>query len=404
MKRIALTAALALLSPALAQTTLKVLFVTAPSNMDAINAQFQKENPNIKLDFQVTPDPQYGDVIRARLAGGDAPDVFEGHARQEMQTWQKAGLIADLSREPWVARLAPASLKLAQIDNKVYQFPLGGDGLGLMYNRDLLARAGASVPTSYPQFVTALDKLQKAGIRPFLAGFKDNFSSLIWSSMIASNTIYRTDPSQDARLIAGRSSFDSPQWQGVLKQMTDLGKYYDIRTALGIGGYDQVKNEFVAGRVAFIPYGSWAIAEMKKAAPNLKFGFIPYPGNPAGSKPVATTIANAAVMVSAKSKNADAARRYVAFLARPDIYRQYIGAAGLFSSQKTVPSDVADEATAFASTVAAGRSATFFVQTWPGNHQENWQKMLGNYFANNLTPSQALKTFDAQFRAEVKKQ
>ena len=79
--------------------TLKVLTMTAPDSIKEINAAFEKENPGIKLNFEIIPDPQYGTAIEARLAGGDAPDVLGGHARQEMPKWQKAGYIEDLTTE-----------------------------------------------------------------------------------------------------------------------------------------------------------------------------------------------------------------------------------------------------------------------------------------------------------------
>ena len=401
----ALSLAAAFAPAVLAQTpvTVKVLTLTAPANMPEINAQFEKENPGIKLDFQVMPDPQYGDVIRARLAGGDAPDVFGGHARQEMTVWEKSGYIEDLSKEAWVATLNPGPRALASIDGKVYQFPVGGDGLGFYVNLDLLAKVNAKIPTNFTQFKATLTKLKAAGVRPLLVGFKDNWSSLVWSSMVASNVILAKNPEANAALVSGKANFDSAAWRGVLKQMRDLQGFYDNKTALGLGGIDDVKNEFLAGRVAFIPYGTWAVPDIKKAAPNLKFAVIPYPGNPAGTQPSATVIANAAVMVSATSKVKDAAKKYVAFLARPDIYRKYATGASLMSSVKGVRSDLADEITPLAEAIAAGRGSTFLPQAWGGTTQTPWMTMLGKYFANNLSESEALKGFEKDFRVEMAK-
>jgi len=401
----ALSLAAAFANAALAQTpvTVRVLTLTAPANMPEINAQFEKENPGIKLDFQIVPDPQYGDVIRARLAGGDAPDVFGGHARSEMTVWQKSGYIEDLSKEAWVATLNPGPRTLASIDGKVYQFPVGGDGLGFFVNLDLLAKVNAKIPTNFTQFKATLTKLKAAGVRPLLVGFKDNFSSLIWSSMAASNLILTKNPEANAALVSGKANFDSAPWRGVLKQMRDLQGFYDNKTALGLGGFDEVKNEFLAGRVAFIPYGTWAVQDIKKAAPNLKFAVIPYPGNRAGTQPTATVIANAAVMVSATSKVKDAAKKYVAFLARPDIYRKYATGASLLSSVKGVRSDLADEINPLAEAIAVGRGSTFLPQAWGGDTQTPWTTMLGKYFANNLSESEALKGFEKDFRVEMAK-
>lgn len=385
------------------QVTLKVFTLTAPDSIKELNAAFEKENPGIKLNFEIVPDPQYGTAINARLAGGDAPDVFGGHARQEMTIWQKAGYIEDLSGEPWVASLNAASKKLATIGGKVYQFPVGGDGLGFMVNLDLLAKANVKIPTTLPELRLAMTRLKAANIRPLVVGFKDSWSSLVWGSMIAANSIYRVNDDADADLIAGKTKFDSAAWRGVLKSMRDLQSFYDMKIALGLGGYDEVKNEFLAGRVAFIPFGSWIIPEFKKSNPNLKFALIPYPGNPTGTKPWASAIANASVMVSATSKNKEAAKKYVAFLARPENYKKYASSANLISSLKTVKSDLADEMDPIVAAIAEGRSATFPFQSWPGETQTPWMEMLGKYFADNMTESAALQNFDKAFEVQRKK-
>ena len=385
------------------QITLKVFTLTAPDSIKELNAAFEKENPSIKLNFEIVPDPQYGTAINARLAGGDAPDVFGGHARQEMTIWQKAGYIEDLSGEPWVASLNAASKKLATIGGKVYQFPVGGDGLGFMVNLDLLAKANVKIPTTLPELRAAMTKLQAANIRPLVVGFKDSWSSLVWSSMIAANSIYRVDDEADANLIAGKTKINSAAWRGVLKSMRDLQGFYDMKIALGLGGYDEVKNEFLAGRVAFIPFGSWIIPEFKKSNPNLKFALIPYPGNPTGTKSWASSIANASIMVSASSKNKDAAKKYVAFLARPENYKKYASSANLISSLKTVKSDLASEMDPIVDAITEGRSATFPFQSWPGETQTPWIEMLGKYFADNMTESAALQNFEKAFEVQRKK-
>jgi raffinose/stachyose/melibiose transport system substrate-binding protein len=383
--------------------TLKVFTLTAPDSIKELNAAFEKENPDIKLNFEIVPDPQYGTAINARLAGGDAPDVFGGHARQEMTIWQKAGYVEDLSGEPWVATLNAASKKLSTINGKVYQFPVGGDGLGFMVNLDLLAKANAKIPTTLPELKAAMTRLQAAGIRPLVVGFKDSWSSLVWSSMIAANTIYRVNETADTDLISGKTKIDSPAWRNVLKTMRGLQGFYDMKIALGLGGYDEVKNEFLAGRVAFIPFGSWIIPEFKKSNPNLKFALIPYPGNPTGTKPWASSIANASMMVSASSKNKEAAKKYVAFIARADNYKKYATSASLISSLKTVKSDLANEMDPIVEAISDGRSATFPFQSWPGDTQTPWMDMLGKYFAQDMTETAALRNFSKAFDEQRKK-
>src|SRR5438105_3934881 len=77
-----------------------------------INKRFHAENPNITVQFSSNASDQYETVLKARLAGGDAPDVFGVSPGAKFYPYAKAKYLADLSDEPWVARLEPGARRL----------------------------------------------------------------------------------------------------------------------------------------------------------------------------------------------------------------------------------------------------------------------------------------------------
>src|SRR5436190_183810 len=70
-----------------------------------INKRFHAANPNITVQFSSLPTDQYQTVLKARLAGGDAPDVFGVFPGASLYPYAKAKYLADLSNEPWVAHI-----------------------------------------------------------------------------------------------------------------------------------------------------------------------------------------------------------------------------------------------------------------------------------------------------------
>src|SRR5215472_1207594 len=72
-----------------------------------INKRFHAAYPNITVQFSSNATDQYETVLKARLAGGDAPDLFGVYPGVKFYPYAKAGYIADLSNEPWVATVLP---------------------------------------------------------------------------------------------------------------------------------------------------------------------------------------------------------------------------------------------------------------------------------------------------------
>ena len=62
-----------------------------------INKRFHAQNPNITVQFSSNSTDQYETVLKARLAGGDAPDVFGVYPGVKFYPYAKANYLADLS-------------------------------------------------------------------------------------------------------------------------------------------------------------------------------------------------------------------------------------------------------------------------------------------------------------------
>lgn len=125
---------------------------------------FQTKYPNIKVNYEVIAD-QYMDVIKTRLIGGNAPDVFY------LDAFEAPGLIKTGVIEPLngyvtsdfdVADFEQPLLAAFRQDDKTYGFPKDFSTLAMFYNKKDFKEAGiANPPTTWEELVDAAKKLTK---------------------------------------------------------------------------------------------------------------------------------------------------------------------------------------------------------------------------------------------------
>ncbi|HLO04493.1 MAG TPA: ABC transporter substrate-binding protein, partial [Symbiobacteriaceae bacterium] len=81
----------------------------------------------------------YGAQLKAEMQSGKEPDIFVVGGPGELEVWKNK--VADLSSEKWVAQVNPDLLGL-KLDGKIVGFPVAIEGYGLIYNADILKKAG----------------------------------------------------------------------------------------------------------------------------------------------------------------------------------------------------------------------------------------------------------------------
>jgi multiple sugar transport system substrate-binding protein len=133
-----------------------------------INA-FEKQYPNIKVTLVSAPTDT--DTNRATLAteisgGSSTPDVFMGDVIWPAQfgAHQLALPLSSVLPASYWSRFAPGLVSGASYKGQVYGSPLFEDQGFLYYRKDLLAKAGLSVPTTWEQLESDSVKLVHMGL------------------------------------------------------------------------------------------------------------------------------------------------------------------------------------------------------------------------------------------------
>lgn len=319
---------------------------------------FTAKNPGIKIEISQTNWPDYWPALQTGFASGTAPDVFTDHLAY-YPTFSGKGQLVDI--QPLVEKdnvdlsvYLPGLADLWVRDGKRYGLPKDWDTIALVYNKDMLAKAGVTEkelneatwnPTdggTFEQIMAklTLDKNGKSALDPAFdaknivqygfTNFSDTgnggaYGQQQWSYLSAANGFKFNDKLYDTKYY-----YDDPKlaeaidWVSRMMNKTHYAvPYTDIKS---LGG----SSLFQAGKVAMISDGSWMIDFYAQST--FKTGFARLPLGPAGRKSMFNGLTDG---IWVGSKHQAEAWEWVKYLASPECANT-VGEAGVvFPAQES---------------------------------------------------------------------
>ncbi len=155
-KLVALVLAMALLLPLVAVAQAEDVTITY-ATFSASGAQeetlkqmvqvFETKNPGIKVDVQLTGYGDYFTTLATKVAGGNAPDVFEVNMENYL-AYMLRGQCQDLSALGiQTGNYSEGTLAAVSNEGKLYAVPMSFSTCVLFYNKALFDQAGVDYPT-----------------------------------------------------------------------------------------------------------------------------------------------------------------------------------------------------------------------------------------------------------------
>lgn len=306
-----------------ADTTTIKWFANANEYQDyykALIAEFNKVEPNIKIDLEVTQD-DYPSMLKIQISAGNTPDIFNTMLGTEVQSF--ADYSADLSSQAWVSNILPSVLPDINLNGKVLAIPVVQNGFGIIYNKQLFAEAGIK---SAPQTVAELEadcrKLQDKGITPFGNGFKEwwvfkhifmNFQAAQSKDLHALNLAFQNGSTKFKDNPVLLSYFD----------MIDLFLKYSAPNPISTD-FNGEMNLIGTGKVAMITgQGIWAEPGINKISPSMQLGIFAIPVNNDPGKTKLVLGADHGWRVSKDSRNLAAVGKFLNFWYNSDFSKKY---------------------------------------------------------------------------------
>jgi raffinose/stachyose/melibiose transport system substrate-binding protein len=307
---------------------------------------FQKANPDITIKVNTRPGGGDGDnLIKTKLATGEMEDIFWYNSGSLLQALKPDQNIVDLTGDATLKDVDESFLPVVTVKGKVYGAPWGTImGGGIVYNKEVFSKVGISVPKTWAEFAANNEKIKAAGITPVLGTLKDTWTSQLfvlgdYHNVAVANPTFADDYTANKAKYATTPA----ALRGFEKTAEPATKGW-LNKGAGSTTVSQGTTILVSGKAAQWPILTAVVASLPKDQAN-KLGFFGIPGDDA-AKAGATVWSPAAQYISAKSKNIDAAKKFVAFVASPagtDIFNTASPATGPYLIKGyTLPSDSLD--------------------------------------------------------------
>ncbi len=108
---------------------------------------FEKKNPDIKVDVQITGYEDYFTKLATTVGGGNPPDVFEMNM-ENFLSYMLRDACADVTDMITTANYSEGTLAAVSSEGKVYAVPMSFSTCVLFYNKALFDQAGVAYPTA----------------------------------------------------------------------------------------------------------------------------------------------------------------------------------------------------------------------------------------------------------------
>ncbi|MBH8560879.1 ABC transporter substrate-binding protein [Nostoc sp. CENA67] len=329
---------------------------------------FEAQYPTIKVKYEVISD-QYMDVIKTRLVGEAAPDVFY------LETLEAPLLMSQNVLEPLDIYITPefdlADFKVNLLNsfkyqNHIYGLPKDYSTLALFYNKKAFAAAGLNNPPTtwdelrnYSQLLTGKLNRYGLGITPELV--RQAYKIKAFGGQIVDQNSQAVFASE-ASLRGLQLVIDQYQKDHSSAQKSDVGT-------------NSGSEMFGQGKVAMVIEGNWAIPYLTETFPQLEFATAEVP-TINGKK--GTMLFSVAYVMNKQSQHKAEAWKLISYLTGKEGMQKWTGTGFALPTRESVAQKLGYDQDTLRKPLVAGV-----------NYATPWQ--VGDY------PAAIVNNFDNQF-------
>ncbi len=280
------------------------------------------EETGIKIDYQIVPSDQYESLLMTKINSGECTDIFGGQSSQFsiVTQFDVEKNAVDLSNESWASNVDPAAAAELSAGGKLYGQPIQDVSAcwAVAYNIELFDKLGLSIPTSYAEFCDVCEKIKAEGITPVYESVSDGWHHVCWTEAAIAAT--QADPSYPDALNSNTATFAGNEQLTTmfaeLKEMADKGYMGDDFMS---NQYADAPAAIASGEYAMVLYNQGLGAEVNAVDSSFSADNIGYFVNPlVDNQALNVNYCGPSRFIYSGSKNIDAAKKYLAFMASDD--------------------------------------------------------------------------------------
>ncbi|MFB1098711.1 extracellular solute-binding protein [Terribacillus sp. JSM ZJ617] len=148
-----------------------------------IVADFEEDNPDVKVKLEVLSNEQYKDKIKVLSTSNELPDVGMTWAAGYLEPYvdgKKFAPLDDLLEGDLKDSFVSGIPEAYEIEGSTYGLPLELNIATVFYNKKIFEENGLEAPKTYEEFQNAVETLAKNGVAPIALGNKDRWTGSLW--------------------------------------------------------------------------------------------------------------------------------------------------------------------------------------------------------------------------------
>ncbi|MBB5633256.1 raffinose/stachyose/melibiose transport system substrate-binding protein [Cryobacterium mesophilum] len=296
---------------------------------------FEKEHPDIKVQFSPTKATEYDAALKTRFQGGTAGDLITCRSGALNRENIKAGYLEPLKGLAGLSNFDELSQSFwASSEGDPYCVPVASVMAAFFYNKDIFKELNLQVPTTQAEFMSVLQAIKSNGkYVPLALGATPGDA---W--VLAFMGLYNEGPNywhgEDGRqgLIDGTKKFTDPEFVEALDSLKSWTPYMpDGRASVT---YSDATQLFALGKAAIFPSGSWDITAVTGTS-GIDVGVFAPPLPQAGDQLYIQSHPDMGIGINAASKHKKQAQVFLDWVATSEFQTLYANALpGFFGMGK----------------------------------------------------------------------
>lgn len=274
--------------------------------------EFEKLNPDIKIETDFIQNSDYTAGVKTRLLGGEQMDVFDTWSPSLFSEFRKLGddVYLDLSDLSIMKQFNPNTLKSVTINGKIYAAPELLHSDGILYNKTLFDQLKIKAPTNWSEFLKICEKLKKNNIIPLSMDGEWYVPQFFWGSAMPD---LGAKPDYASKLEAGTiKTTDKILVTAINKLKSLIDKGYIPKDWAGMK-HEQSKDLLGQGKAAMMVTGTWDIPSVQDRNKKIDVEFMNVPANDKGT-PIPNINVGCLRVINSKTQYPEQAKKFVSFL------------------------------------------------------------------------------------------
>ncbi|QIS07870.1 extracellular solute-binding protein [Nocardia brasiliensis] len=352
---------------------------------DGIIADFQKQNPDIKVNLQMESWNSINDVVRTKLQSeSTTPDILNIDAYSSFASDGMLYPASEIVSPQVLSDIQPGFAKNASLNGTQYALPLFASTRTLFYNTDLFAKAGvATPPKTWAELTDAAKKIQALG------DGVSGYGLPLGSEEAQGETSIWTFGAGGTWSDGDKVTVDTPANLEGVRAMREIADAGVTQPNPGATDRKDVINAFIQGKIGMIEGLPPTIGQIAAKNPSLKYATAPSPTKT--GTPVTLGVADHLMAFKKDGKKAANIKKFLDFFYGADVYAKFVSTEGFIPITNTAAAKLASDPVtkAFGSTLAVA-------QFYPSNNPK-WAAAQGairqqmGTIAQGTDPAQVLQ-------------